>query len=119
MRKRSEPFSEPFELFKANFDANGLLYLVHRFEYKNDQFHWPQILDLTDLGHVYHMDYSENISCTPKFEPQDAHFSGKQTSHHYTVIHEPSGEILYVYHVSDDRTHDAAFTNHVLCDLIG
>ena len=113
-----QSFSEPLELFKANLEAKGSLYLLHRLECKNDQFHWPQILDRTDLGHVYHMDYSENISCSPKFEPQDAHFSGKQTSLHCTVDHEPSGDVSYAYHLSDNKTHDATFTNHVICDLV-
>ena len=113
-----QSFSEPFKLFKANFDAKGLLYLLHRFGCKNYQYQWPKICNYKDLDHVYHMDYSENISCTLKFEPQDAHFSGSQTSLCCTVIHEPSGEMLYAYHLSVDRTHDAASTNHVLCNLI-
>ena len=45
------------------------------------------------------MDYSENVSCSPKFEPQDAHFSGKQTSLHCTVIHAPNTvKPMYAYH---------------------
>ena len=67
------------------------------------------------------MDYLENISCTPKYEPQDAHFSGNQTSLHCTVIYKPDRlekEYVYAYHLSDDRTHDSAFTSRVTRDLL-
>ena len=65
------------------------------------------------------MDYSENLSCTPKFEPQDAHFSSKQTSLHCTVATKPFiGEKFYLYHLSDDKNHDAAYTISVMEDLL-
>ena len=52
------------------------------------------------------MDYSENVSCTPKYEPQDAHFSGNQTTLHCTVLNapdKPDEQCIYVYHLSDDK----------------
>ena len=64
---------------------------------------------------MFHMDYSENISCSPKFEPQDAHFFGQQqTSLHCAVCHEPDSQVLYVYHLSDDKFHNSAFTYSVV-----
>ena len=74
-----------------------MLYLLHRFECKNNIFLWPQILNASP-GFVFHLDFSENISATPKFEPQDAHFGSKQTSLHCAVIHSPYNTcVQYVY----------------------
>ena len=51
----------------------------------------------------------------PKFEVQDAHFSGKQFSLHCVII-EP-GENNYVYHLSDDINHDPVFVHEVLQNI--
>ena len=107
-------FRETFAKFKTNFDAVGQLYLLHRYECENDHFYWPHILEHSELGHVFHVDYFENLSCSPKFEPQDAQFSGQQTSLHCAVCHEPDSQVSYVYHVSDDKFHNSAFTNSVM-----
>ena len=56
------------------------------------------------------MDYSENISVTPKEEPQDAHFSRKQTS----LDCKPDDTHHYCYHMSDNLTHDKIFTLYVI-----
>lgn len=114
-------FTESFESLKENFDSMGSSYLHHRFEIKNDQYLWPLVLNETQHGYVFHMDFSENIQCTPKEEPQDAHFSSKQTSLHCTVVHSPHSnrkEFLYAYHLSDDKLHDASFTESVTRDLL-
>ena len=106
-----EKVTETLEELRYNLDKQGQSYLHHRYEIKNDHYLWPQILENTQLGYVFQMDYSENISCTPKFEPQDAHFSGKQVSLHCTVVHSP--DVLksqYAYHLSDIKRHDSAFT---------
>ena len=51
-------------------------YLVHKYEVFNDMHHWPVILSTTsEMGPIYHMDFSENISQMHKFEP-----------HHLTLI---------------------------------
>ena len=77
----------------------------------NDNFYWPQVLNTTNhLGYIFHMDYLENISVTPKEEPQDAHFSGKQTSLHCTVVHKPYDTHHYCYHMSDNLTQDKIFS---------
>ena len=96
-------------------------YLRHRFEIKNDGHHWPVILRNSELGYVLHMDYLENVSYIPKFEPQDAHFSGKQTSLHCTVVTKPffpEKEPYYVYHLSDCKIHDSIFTTTVTRDVL-
>ena len=51
----------------------------------------------------------------PKFEVQEAHFSGKQYTTHCGVV-EP-GETKYVYHLCDDTTNDATFVRFVLADI--
>ena len=111
-------FEADFSNLKETFDNLAIKYLLHRFECKNDSFYWPQILAARDLGYIFHMDYSENISATPKEEPQDAHFSGKQTSLHCTVAYLPDGNHQYQYHMSDDLGHDTTFTVHVVRDLL-
>ena len=111
-------FSETFDKFKAEFDGNAKAYLLHRYEIINDAFVWPQIRDDSSLGYVFHQDYSENITCIPKYEPQDAHFLGKQTSLHCTVIYPPNEQICYGYHLSDDKKHDSIYTQLVTTDLL-
>ena len=46
---------------------------------------------------------------------KDAHFSGKQYTHHCAVV-EPS-EQKYFYHLSDDTVYDRKFVNEVLEDI--
>ena len=41
----------------------------------------------------------------PKFEAQDAHFSGKQFTLHCAIV-EPEAS-KYVYHLGDDTTYDS------------
>lgn len=113
-----KPHESSLQDLKKELDRYRELYLHHRWEIKNDQYVWPKIYERGDLGYIYHMDYSENIACTPKYEPQDAHFSGKQISLHCTVVRKPDQDIMYAYHLSDDRTHDASFTECVLEDLL-
>ena len=107
--------------FKSKLDSCGASYMNHRFEIKNDIYYWPRISGNSNLGYIFHMDFSENVSCTPKFEPQDAHFSGKETSLHCSVVSKPymlEKECTYVYHLSNDRTHVSAFTVSVTRDLL-
>ena len=61
------------------------------------------------------MDFSENLAMKPKFEVQDAHFSGKQYSLHCSIV-EP-GTQKYFYHLSDDTTHDLEFVHELFVDL--
>ena len=80
-----QSFRETFSDFKQNFDELRDKYLLHRYGVKNDQFHWPQIKEDATLGYVFHQDFFENTSCSPRFEPQDAHFAAKQASLHCRV----------------------------------
>ena len=52
----------------------------------------------------------------PKFEVQDAHFSGKQYYLHCSIV-EP-GTQKYFYHLSDDTTHNPEFAHEVLFDKL-
>ena len=52
----------------------------------------------------------------PKFEAQDAHFSGKQFTLHCAIV-EPEVP-KYVYHLSDDITHDSFIVHHVITGII-
>ena len=64
---------------------------MHKFDVYNDTFHWPHILSTTtDIGEIYHLDYSENIAQQYKYEPQSAHCSKRQFSLHCTVKHTPT-----------------------------
>ena len=60
-------------------------------------------------GKYIKLDFLENLALKPKFELQDAHFSGKQYSLHCSFV-EP-GENKYEYHLSDDTNHDSILVN--------
>ena len=63
------------------------------------------------------MDFSENVSSTPKWEVQDAHFSKQQYSLHCTVAH-LNNEYEYLYHLSDDPLHDAKMVAAVVESIL-
>ena len=85
-------------------------YLVYKYEVFNGMHHCPVILSTTsEMGLIYHMDISENISQMCKFEPQSSHFNKAQYSLHCTVRHGANGN-LYLYHLSDEKWRDYAFT---------
>ena len=66
------------------------------------------MLDTIDkYGKIFWMDFSENLSGTPKWEHQDSHFAKSQYSLHCTVCHHTGYD--YLYHISDDLTHDSHF----------
>ena len=97
-------------------------YLFHRFQVCNDNFEWKNILlTVPNLGPIFHLDFSENITNTPKFEPQSAHFSKKQFSLHCSVMHSCSQDFpqyQYFYHFSDVIRHDFYFSITVIKDLL-
>ena len=94
-------------------------YCTHKYFVYNDKYHWPRILaSVPEYGPIYHMDYSENMA--QKFEVQSAHFNKRNCSLHCTVEHVDINEhpnlkspYIYHYHLSDDMTHDSAFTSEV------
>ena len=89
----------------------------------NDKHQWKNILGtVSKYGPIFHMDYSENLALAPKYEPQSAHFNKKQYSLHCIVGHctdnNDDGQYKYYYHLSDDITHDYAFTGYVVEDVL-
>lgn len=55
------------------------IYTSHKYQVYNNQFHWPKILSTCDqIGEIYHMDFSENLSQQYKYEPQSCHFNKQQ-----------------------------------------
>ena len=97
-------------------------YCTHKYLVYNDKHHWPRILaTVSDLGPIYHMDYSENMAQMHKFEVQSAHFNKRNYSLHCTVEHVDVSEnpylkspYIYHYHLSDAMRHDFAFTSEVM-----
>ena len=92
-------------------------YTCHKYQVYNDIHHWPIILGTaSEIGSIYHMDFSENLSQMHKFEPQSSHFSKAQYSLHCTVKHcpVPVSPYQYIYHLSDEMRHDHAFTAAVV-----
>ena len=49
-------------------------YLKHRFQIENDKHHRENVLN-QNQGTISLMDFSKNVSGSPKYVPQDAHFS--------------------------------------------
>ena len=96
--------------------------LSHRFQVLNEKFEWPRITSTADdLGEIFWMDYSENLTGTPKDQPQAAFFNKEQFSLHCTVGIKRKDEKVdysYHYHFSDNNTHDSVFTHYVINDLL-
>ena len=112
---KSKPVVEIYSSIMSMKDK----YLQHRFQVENDRYHWKKVIDSQqDFGTLFHMDYSENVSGTPKFEPQDAHFSKSHFSLHCTVAHVDGKSHNYIYHLTDDLNHDWLFTSEVLNDIV-
>ena len=66
-------------------------------------------------GTYNEFDFSENIAIKPKFEVQEAHFSGKQYTLHCSIVGPVMNE--YVYHLCDNTKHDPVFVNEVLEEI--
>ena len=109
-------FNEAIQEFINICDGKQSAYLLYQFEIKNDLLHGPQILSDTDVGYLFHQDYSENISCTRKYGTQEVYFSSKQLSLHCTVVYGSERESKYAY--INDKGHDSAFTLLVTKDLM-
>ena len=63
-------------------------------------------------GKYIEKDFSENISLKTKIDFQEGDFSGKQYVLHCSTVH--PGEVNFIYHLSDDTTHDPSFVQQVL-----
>lgn len=62
------------------------------------------------------MDFFENVALKPKFETQDAHFSGKQYTLHCMIL-EPPNPYKFIYHLCDSTIHDSAMVDIILRDI--
>ena len=91
-------------------------YVIHRFLVATDKVFWSKFIANYRFP-VLTLGYSENIALKPKFEVQAAHFSGRQHTLHCCVM-ESDGVNNYVYHLSDDTTHDNIMTFSILKDLV-
>ena len=98
-----------------NILHQAVLYLRHRSHVDNVSKVLPLIKESFD-GKYIELDFSENIAMKRKSEAQDSHFSGKPFSLHCAIV-EPELP-KYVYHLSDDTTHDSFFVHKVLIDII-
>jgi hypothetical protein len=103
------------ELARLTFD-DGLAYLKHKIIVDNDREVFP-LLRSNHTGIFLHMDFSENINLQEKLQVQSAHFSGKQCTLHCTVM-EPPNPYKYIFHFSDDTSHDGAFVDLVMRDIM-
>ena len=56
------------------------------------------------IWEIIELDLLKNLALSSKYKVQDANFSEKQYSLHYSLA-EPS-ENKYVYYLSDDTNHD-------------
>ena len=93
-------------------------YTKHKYQVHNNVFHWPRILATTaDYGKIYHMDFSENLTQSYKYEPQSSYFNKQQYSLHCTVTH-CQYNFEYLYHLSDEKRHDHAFTANVVGHIL-
>ena len=88
--------------------------LKHRSHVDNINKVFP-IVKESFQGTYIELDFSENIAIKPKFEVQEAHFSGKQYTLHCSIV-EP-GMNKYIYHLCDDTKYDPVFVNEVLEDI--
>ena len=103
--------SMTFKELYTKLVAMKKVYLMHSYQVNNDVYQWPLILaTIQTHGSIFHMDFSENLTQMFKYEPQSAHFSKKQFSLHCTLKHTSENKRMYMYHLSDVRKHDFAFT---------
>ena len=113
--KRVDKFL-PVKDISSLFKIQGITYLKHRTHVDNDKASWPLIrASLPDIPNI-HLDFSENIAMKPKFEAQDAHFSGKQYSLHCMLL-DPPNPYKYIFHLSNSTIHDYAIVDLVLRDV--
>ena len=92
----------------------GESYFRRRSRVDNSSKIFPLIREAFTGKHI-ELDFSENLALKPKFEVQDAHFSGKHCSNYslHCPIVEPNKN-KYVYHLHDDTNHDPVFVHEIL-----
>ena len=94
-------------------------YLKHKYQVYNDKHHWSKILRTTEgFFAICHLDYSEHLTQSYKYEPQSSHFNKAQYPLYCSVKHSSDQTFSYFYHLSDDLKPDFAFTETVVGDLL-
>ena len=92
-------------------------YVIHRFCISNDKYYWKYFVEHSKFYTLW-IDYSVNIALKEKKQAQSAHYSGKQSTLHNTVMQPPmGGEIRYIYHLSDDTNHNSILTFTIIEDI--
>ena len=100
---------------KSLLDDVGKLYLKHRRTAVIEKFEMPVIFEKCELRWMFWCDFSQNLKLRTKYEPQEAHFEGKEYSLHCSITSKPNYPLKdYSYHISGDHTHDGAFTEAVI-----
>ena len=93
-------------------------YSVHCYQIEKDKLQWSSTVDsVSKYGRIYHLDYSNNLQFSPKFEPQLAHFNKNQYLLHCTVAHCFEERVYNKNHLSNDTNHDSQFTLVIVSDL--
>ena len=87
-------------------------YLHHRYQIDNDKVVWKMILETADMGNTFWMDYPEKYHWNTKIWLRN---SAVCTVSYYMGGLVPS----YVYHFSNDTTHDSIFTFAVINHSFG
>ena len=70
------------------------------------------------FGAIYHLDYSEKLTQSFKYEHQPSHFNKASYSPNCSATHRSDQTFSYFYHLRDDLKHDFAFTKTVVDDLL-
>ena len=89
--------------------------LLQRYDTLLDKVFWQRYLEEANSAVIW-MDYSQNIKLTEKNQVKSAHFSGKKQTLHDPLI-QNKGHHHYVYHLSNDTSHDSVMTKAILNDL--
>ena len=97
------------EVAKTLIEQGGS-YLRHRSLVANIKITGAKIRESFNEN-IVRWDFSENIAMKPKFEVEDAHFSGNQYFLHCSII-EP-GTQKYFCHLRDNSTHDPDLVDEV------
>ena len=108
----SKPVKDVYNLLMASAKN----YLTHRYNVLTDRIYWQCYLADTKDAVVW-MDYSMNIKLTERDQVQSAHFSGRQQTLHDSLI-DDQGKHTYIYHLSDDTTHDSVMTKRIIEEII-
>ena len=91
--------------------------MLHRFFVVSHKCYRKKFLDKTE-HHTLWLGYSQNIAFNEEKQVESAHFSGGQHNLHNTIIQSPGGKILYIYHLSDDTSHDSIMTFPIIRDIL-